>query len=385
MIPYGRQDITADDIEAVTRVLRSEFLTQGPAVPAFEAAITAACGARHCVAVNSATSALHIAYLALGLGPGDAVWTSPITFLATSNAALYCGAAVDFVDIDAATLNLCPQALGQKLARTRQSGGLLPKIVTPVHFGGEPCDMQALAALAGEYGFRIVEDASHAVGGSYRNQPVGACAHSDMTVFSFHPVKIVTTGEGGAVTTNDAALCERLSLLRSHGMTRDQKLMRGPSEGGWYYQQVDLGFNYRMTDIQAALGASQMTRLNAYVEAREARARAYDAAFAGTAFGTQQRAADSRSALHLYVIRWPDQAALEHRDAFGRLRAAGIGVNLHYIPVYLQPYYADMGFKPGHCPQAERYYEQAISLPLHATLTARDQAFIIDTVLALAS
>ncbi|MBV5265070.1 UDP-4-amino-4,6-dideoxy-N-acetyl-beta-L-altrosamine transaminase [Pinisolibacter sp. B13] len=384
MIPYGRQDITQEDRDAVLAVLDSDFLTQGPALPAFEAAVREVTGAAHAFAVNSATSALHIAYLALDLGPGDVLWTSPNTFLATSNAALFCGASVDFVDIDPDTLNLSVEALAKKLAETRAAGGRLPKIVVPVHFGGEPCDMAAIAALAREYGFAVVEDASHAIGASYGNHRVGACAHSDMTVFSFHPVKIVTTGEGGAVTTNRADLADRLGLLRSHGMTRDERLMRGRSAGGWYYEQVTLGFNYRMTDIQAALGTSQMKRLDDYIAGRETRALLYDEAFAGTDIGTQRRSADARSALHLYVLRWPKDAALSRREAYDRMRAADIGVNLHYIPVYLQPYYADLGFRPGLCPAAEAYHDQAITIPLHPRLTRNDQDYVIETVRKLA-
>jgi UDP-4-amino-4,6-dideoxy-N-acetyl-beta-L-altrosamine transaminase len=383
MIPYGRQHITQDDIDAVVSVLKSDFLTQGPAVPAFEASIRERTQAGHCLAVNSATSALHIAYLALGLRPGDTLWTSPNTFLATANAAIYCGASVDFVDIDPHTLNISPAALADRLASAKAAGAALPKIVAPVHFGGEPCDMEAIAGLAREYGFKVVEDASHAIGATYRNHAIGDCAFSDMAVFSFHPVKIVTTGEGGAVTTNDPALADRLALLRSHGMSREARHMRWPSEGGWYYQQIDLGFNSRMTDLQAALGTSQMDRLESYIAAREECAGIYDAAFAGTGIGTQRRSGTSRSALHLYVVRWPESSPVSRREAYDRLRAAGIGVNLHYIPVHLQPYYRDRGFAVGHCPEAERYYAQAITLPLHARLTREDQDYVIDQVLAL--
>lgn len=384
MIPYGRQDISDADCDAVMAVLRSDFLTQGPAVPAFEAAICQAVGAPHCVAVNSATSALHIAYLALGLGPGDALWTSPNTFLATSNAALYCGADVDFVDIDAQTLNLSATALEIKLERARSCGAKLPKIVVPVHFGGEPCDMAKVAALAGEYGFAVVEDASHAIGGTYRGSRIGDCTFSDMAVFSFHPVKIITTGEGGAVVAKNADLVEKLKLLRSHGMTREKRLMRCKSDAGWYYEQTTLGFNYRMTDIQAALGVSQMARLESYIAAREERADIYDRAFAQSGISIQSRSAQARSSLHLYVLRWPRDARILKIHAFDSLKEHGIGVNLHYMPVYLQPFYADIGFKPGHCPAAEAYYEQAITIPLHPRLTRSDQNFIIDHVLELA-
>lgn len=384
MIPYGRQDITQEDVEAVESVLRSAFLTQGPAIPAFEAAVARAAGTASAVAASNATAALHIAYLAADVGPGDVVWTSPNTFLATANAALYCGASVDFVDVDPGTLNLCPKALQAKLEAAKRTSAPSPKVVVPVHFGGEPCRLDEIADLGRAYGFRVVEDASHAIGGSFKNHPIGDGSFSDMAVFSFHPVKIVTTGEGGAVCVQDPGLLERLQLLRSHGMTRETRLMRGESEGGWYYQQIDLGFNYRMTDIQAALGASQMRRLRHFIDARQSKARVYDEAFGKAGIGVQTRASDARSALHLYVIRWPDDAPISRGEAFARLRAAGIGVNLHYIPVYLQPYYADLGFEPGLCPNAEDYYRQAITLPLFPLLTESEQAYVIDTVLTLA-
>jgi UDP-4-amino-4,6-dideoxy-N-acetyl-beta-L-altrosamine transaminase len=383
MIAYGRQDVTDDDVAAVVEVLRSDFLTQGPVIPRFEKAISEATGARHCVAVSNATAGLHIAYDALGVGPGDVVWTAPNTFVATANAARYCGATVDFVDIDPETFNLSVEALAEKLASTRKAGGLLPKLVAPVHFGGEPCDMEAIAALAREYGFRVVEDASHAIGSRYRGSRVGDSTYSDATVFSFHPVKIVTTGEGGAISTNDDELHTKLAMLRSHGITRDAALMQGESHGGWYYQQLSLGYNYRMTDIQAALGASQMERLEAYIDRRQALAKVYDDAFANSGIGTQRRAEDARSALHLYVILWPETAVRDRRAAFDGLRAKGVGVNMHYIPVHLQPYYAKLGFRPGYCPHAERYYSRAITIPLHPRMTEDDQGQVIDSVLDL--
>jgi UDP-4-amino-4,6-dideoxy-N-acetyl-beta-L-altrosamine transaminase len=369
MIPYGRQDISEDDIVSVIDVLRSDFLTQGPAVPSFEGAVAAYCGVSHALAVNSATSGLHIACLALGLGPGDWLWTSPVTFVASANCALYCGAQVDFVDIDPRTYNLSIDRLEEKLVRAEREGRL-PKVVAPVHLCGQACDMAAIGELGRKYGFRIVEDASHAIGGSYRGEPIGNCRHSDITVFSFHPVKIVTTGEGGMVLTNDPELAGRMALLRSHGITRDPCLMTQPSDGPWYYQQIALGFNYRMTDIQAALGASQMSRLSAFVERRQQLAARYDGLLAGLPLTTPWQHPETHSARHLYVIRLAgDRGQGFHLRAFEALREAGIGVNLHYIPVYLQPHYRAMGFAPGLCPEAERYYAEAISLPLYPGLT----------------
>ena len=378
MIPYGRQDITQADIDAVIAVLRSDFLTQGPAVPRFEAGLAGYCGAAHAVAVNSATSALHVACLALGLGPGDRLWTSPITFVASANCARYCGADVDFVDIDARTHNLCPDALAAKLAVAEREG-TLPKIVVPVHLGGQSCDMAAIHALGQRYGFRIIEDASHAIGGRYRGEPIGNGRYSDITVFSFHPVKIITTAEGGMALTNDPALAERMRLLRSHGITRDPALMTHAPDGPWYYQQVGLGFNYRMTDVQAALGLSQLSRLDAFVAARHVVAGRYDAALAALPLTRPSQHPDGHSAFHLYVIRVD---AAVRAAVFGALRDAGIGVNVHYIPVHLQPHYRAMGFAPGVYPEAERYYAEAISLPMFPRLTAAQQDHVVTTLAA---
>lgn len=371
MIPYGRQDIRQEDIDAVTEVLRSDFLTQGPQVPVFEVAVAQAVGAAHAVAVNSATSALHIACLALGLGRGDWLWTSPITFVASANVGLLCGAKVDFVDVDPDTANMCPRALAVKLAQARAEGRL-PKVLIPVHMGGQSCDMAAIGALARDYGVRVIEDASHAIGASYQGQPVGDCRFSDITVFSFHPVKIVTTAEGGAATTQDARLAQRMELFRSHGVTRDPALMEWESDGPWYYQQVELGLNYRMTEMQAALGVAQMRRLAEYVDRRNALASRYDAVLADLPLRVPGRLADTRSAFHLYAIR---VEAARRRAIFEVLRADGIGVNVHYIPVHTQPYYRRLGFTPGQFPAAESYYAQAISIPLYAGLTdaAQDQ------------
>ncbi len=369
MIPYGRQDISEADIQAVVEVLRSDFLTQGPAVPAFEKAIADYCGAQHAVAVNSATSALHIACLALGVGPGDWVWTSPITFVASANCALYCGAQVDFVDIDPCTYNLSVERLAEKLAQAKKSG-CLPKVVIPVHLCGQPCGMADIRALGQRYGFKIIEDASHAIGGRYKGEPIGNCRYSDITVFSFHPVKIITTGEGGMALTNDVSLAKHMQLLRSHGITRDVADMTHSPDGPWYYQQIDLGFNYRMTDIQAALGLSQMRRLDEFVNKRHAIAQRYDELLADLPVIIPSKHPDSYSGLHLYVIRLKlNQIRRTHREVFETMSAASIGVNIHYIPVYRQPYYEQLGFKPGHCLEAEKYYSEAISLPLYSALT----------------
>lgn len=377
MIPYGRQDITEADIDAVVSVLRSDFLTQGPKVPAFEKSVADYCGAQHAVAVNSATSALHIACLALGLAPGGLLWTSPNTFVASANCARYCGADVDFVDINPQTGNLDPEALAEKLAAASQAGRL-PDIVIPVHFAGQPCNMQRISELAEQYGFRIIEDASHAIGARYRDEPVGNCHYSDITVFSFHPVKIITTAEGGMATTNDPELAQRMTLLRSHGITRDPELMTHEPDGPWYYQQIDLGFNYRMTELQAALGVSQMERLDDYVSRRQALARRYDVQLADLPVTLPWQHPDIYSGLHLYVIRLKlDQIDRSHREVFEALREQGIGVNLHYIPVHTQPYYQRMGFKAGDFPEAERYYAEAISLPMYPTITTAQQDQVI--------
>lgn len=379
-IPYGRQSISEADIEAVVGVLRSDWLTQGPSVERFERAVAEYCGACYAVAVNSATSALHLAALAAGLGPGDRLWTSPNTFVASANCGRYCGADVDFVDIDPHSYNLGVAALEEKLVRARRLGRL-PKLVVPVHFAGQSCEMAPLFDLSREYGFTIVEDASHAVGGSYRGEPVGRCSFSAMTVFSFHPVKIITSAEGGLVTTNSRELYERLLRLRSHGITRDPALMRGDSPGPWYYQQVELGFNYRMTDLQAALGVSQLSRLDAFVARRRELAARYDAAFAGWPLTVPWQHPDCASAYHLYPVALKlDQIERSRREVFESMREAGIGVNLHYIPVHTQPYYQDLGFREGMFPESERYYAGALSLPLYFGLSHEDQDRVIDAL-----
>lgn len=380
MIPYGRQQITREDIDAVVAVLRSDFLTQGPMVPRFEQTVAEYCGAAHAVAVNSATSALHLACLALGVGPGDTVWTSPITFVASANCARYCGAEVDFVDIDPRSYNLCPAALERKLVEAERTGRL-PRVVIPVHLAGQPCDLAAIHALGRRYGFRIIEDASHAIGGRYGNEPIGNGRYSDITVFSFHPVKLITTGEGGMALSNDAELAGRMARLRSHGITRDPAEMTREPDGSWYYQQLELGFNYRMTDIQAALGLSQLQRLDAFVARRHELARRYDAALQDLPLVTPWQHPDGHSAFHLYLIRLKlDEIGKTHRQVFEALRAAGIGVNLHYIPVYCQPYHARMGYGPADFPESERYYAEALSLPLYPGLTDRDQRTVVEAL-----
>ncbi|MBH0048897.1 MULTISPECIES: UDP-4-amino-4,6-dideoxy-N-acetyl-beta-L-altrosamine transaminase [unclassified Pseudoalteromonas] len=377
MIPYGKQDITQADIDAVVNVLKSDFLTQGPQVPAFERALMDSSGANHALAVNSATSALHIACLALELGAGDILWTTPVTFVASANCGLYCGASVDFVDIDPATYNLCPVALKEKLIRAKKEG-ILPKVLVAVHLCGQPCDMKAIHALSIEYGFKVIEDASHAIGGRYLEQPIGSCEYSDITVFSFHPVKIVTTAEGGAALTNSKALADKMALYRSHGITRDEALMENASHGGWYYEQVDLGFNYRMTELQAALGVSQMSRLSEFVSARHELAVRYYDKLASLPIVLPYQLPNTYSGLHLYVIRLNlNEISKTHKEVFDELRENGIGVNLHYIPVHLQPYYQKMGFKQGDFPNAESYYSNAISLPMFHGMTHEQQDEVI--------
>jgi UDP-4-amino-4,6-dideoxy-N-acetyl-beta-L-altrosamine transaminase len=376
MIPYGRHNINKADIDAVVDVLRSDFLTQGPVVPRFEAAVAAQCGAAHALAVNSATSALHIACMALDLGPGDLLWTVPNTFVASANVGVYCGADVDFVDTDPDTYCISIPALTAKLEQAR-SEERLPKVVIPVHFAGQSCDMAAIGALAQAFGFKVIEDASHAIGGTYQGAPVGNCAHSDICVFSFHPVKIITTAEGGLATTQDAKLAERMNLHRSHGITRDPALMHKDPEGGWYYEMVTLGYNYRMTEMQAALGLSQMDRLAEFVTRRNVLAARYDVLLAELPLTRPAQLVDSYSSYHLYPILADDRARV-----FAALRDAGLGVNVHYIPVHLHPFWAARGFKRGDFPNAESYYDHAISIPLFAGLSYADQDVVVAAVRA---
>jgi len=418
-IPYGRQSISEQDVAAVCKVLRSDWLTQGPTVPAFEKAVADYCGATHAVAVNSGTSALHLACLALGVGPGDLVWTSPITFVASANCARYCGADVDFVDIDPRTYNLSPNCLSEKLKQTKNKGRL-PKVLIPVHLTGQPCDMKTIHALSEEYGFRIIEDACHAIGGRYKGQPIGNCRYSDITIFSFHPVKTITTAEGGMAVTNDPELAQRMALLRSHGITREAGKAESREQGAgsreragpeafeplaprplpqaprsmppaYYYEQIALGFNYRMTDVQAALGLSQLPRLDEFVQKRHALARRYDELLADLPVTIPWQHADGHSGMHLYVIRLKLDEIKKTRDqVFEELRTSGIGVNLHYIPVYRQPDFARLGPKPlssapfsdphAPCFEAESYYAEAITLPLFPTMTNDDVTHVVETL-----
>lgn len=379
-IPYARQFISELDIQSVTDLLRSEMITQGPLVERFEQAVAAYCGVKHAVAVNSGTSALHIACRALDLGPGDLLWTSPITFVASANCALYCGASIDFVDIDPDTCNMSVTQLERKLVLA-QKHGKLPKVVIPVHFAGQSCAMEEIFSLSKKFGFYIVEDASHAIGGNYMMEKIGSCTFSDMTVFSFHPVKIITTGEGGMVTTNRGNLHQRLALLRSHGITRDPLYMEGESHGPWYYQQIDLGYNYRMTDIQAALGLSQLARIDEFVQRRHFLANRYSKAFTEIPVTPVQQRAYTYSAFHLYVIRLQlDKICKTHCQVFTELLEAGVKVNLHYIPVHLQPFYRKYGFSDGDFPNSESYYAEAISIPLFFNLTDEQQDYVISTI-----
>jgi len=369
MIPYGRQDISQKDIDAVVEVLKSDFLTQGPQVPFFEKKVSEFTGAKFAYAMNSATSALHVACLALGVGKGDQVWTSPITFVASANAALYCGAQVDFVDIDDKTYNLCPEKLEQKLLEAERNGNL-PKVVIPVHLTGQSCNMEKISGLSKKYGFKIIEDASHAIGGKYKGKPIGNCEYSDITIFSFHPVKIITTAEGGMALTNNEDLAKKMELLRSHGITRNEAMMKNKSHGPWYYEQIDLGYNYRMTELQAALGLSQMNRLEEFVANRHKVADFYNENLKNLPLILPYQDSDNYSAYHLYVIRLKlKEIKISHLKVFNNLREKGVGVNLHYIPVYLQPYYSKLGFKNGYCKKAEEYYSEAISIPMYAIIT----------------
>lgn len=381
MINYGKQDIQQEDIDAVCDVLKSDFLTQGPSVPKFEKTIGDFCGVNFAVAVNSATSALHVALLSLDVGANDYVWTTSNTFVASANCALYCGAKIDFVDIDETSYNMCIKALEQKLVKS-QNEGKLPKVVIPVHLTGQPCDMRAIYNLSKKYNFKIVEDASHAIGSTYHNKNVGSCEFSDITIFSFHPVKIITTGEGGVALTKSKSLHTRLELFRSHGITRNPELMERSVSGPWYYEQIELGFNYRMTDIHAALGISQMGRIKEFIKKRNNISVLYNRELQNLPITLPKISKDTTSAHHLYVIRLNLNkiAPLTHKMVFEELRRRGIGVNLHYIPVHSQPYYQKLGFKWGDFPQAERYSREAISLPIYPSLSHRDQLYVIDSL-----
>ena len=380
MIPYGRQSISDEDVQAVVEVLRSDYLTQGPLVPQFEKAVCNYTGACFGVAANSGTSALHLACLALGLGPGDYLWTSPISFVASANCGLYCGAAVDLVDIDRQTYNISVEALKRKL-KEAEKVNKLPKVVIPVHLCGLSCDMEAIADLSKRYKFHIIEDACHAIGGKYQGEPIGSCSNSDITVFSFHPVKTMTTGEGGMAMTNDKALADRMTLLRSHGVTRDPELMTHEVEGPWYYQQIELGYNYRMTDLQATLGVSQLKRLDNFVKCRHDIANMYDEMLSDLPVQLPFHSDEYYSSMHLYVICLQlEKITKTHLQVFHELRDAGIGVNLHYIPIYTQPLYREMGFINGDFPMAEQYYMEAISLPIFPDLTKSEFCQVVDVL-----
>ena len=379
-INYGRQDINDADIQSVIKVLQSGWLTQGSEIDRFEQIVADYCGAKYAIAVSSATAALHIACLAIGLSDGDYLWTSPNTFVASANCGLYCGAKVDFVDIDPNTYNLSVQALERKLIDASKKG-CIPKVLVPVHFAGQSCDMEKIAALSRQYGFSVLEDASHAIGGNYKERQIGCCEFSDLAVFSFHPVKMITTGEGGMILTNRKDMYEKLIRLRSHGITRNQDLMQGESHGAWYYQQLELGFNYRMTDIQATLGSSQMTRLEKFVEKRVLLAGRYNELLKNLPITLPLQNHDTESSWHLYAVRiHTDKTRRTHTQIFDELRQAGIGVNLHYIPVHCQPYYQEMGFKVGDFPESEAYYANAITIPLHYQLTEQEQDRVVSEI-----
>jgi len=378
-IPYGRHDIQSSDVNAVVEVLKSDFLTQGPMVPNFEEKVSRYCAAKYAIAVTSATSALHISLMALGIGKDDLVWTSPNTFLATANAALYCGAQIDFVDIDTQTYNICASELKHKLENAAKKNRL-PKAVIPVHFAGQPCDMRSLHALSKEYGFYVIEDASHAMGGNYLNYKIGSCRYSDITVFSFHPVKIITTAEGGVALTNNDKLAQKLRLFRSHGVTRDPNLMSNVTPEPWHYEQVALGYNYRMNDIQAVLGANQVSRLDSYVKSRHAIADRYNSDLSHLPLRLPYQTEDGYSAYHLYVVLIEKSHDLSRKTVFEELRSRGIIVSVHYIPVHTQPYYRQLGFKIGQFPKAEAYYDKAISLTIYPTLSENDQNYIINSL-----
>jgi UDP-4-amino-4,6-dideoxy-N-acetyl-beta-L-altrosamine transaminase len=380
MIPYGKQSISPQDIETVVSVLKSDFLTQGPMAPRFEKAFAKQVSAEFAVSTNSATSALHIACLALGVTAGDIVWTSPVSFVASSNCAIYCNATVDFVDIDPFTYNLSVEALEKKLIDAKEKG-LLPKVVIPVHLAGQSCDMKAIHSLSLKFDFRIIEDASHATGARYDGAPVGCCSYSDIAVFSFHPVKIITSGEGGMAVTNSREAMLRMASLRSHGITREQSRMTIEADGPWFYQQLELGFNYRMTDIHAALGYSQLKRLDEFVGRRHAIADVYFEELANEEISLPFQDADGYSSFHLFILNFTNSAGpLSRNKAFNRLRESGVNVNLHYIPIYRHPYYSAMEFDASNFPEAEKYYKAAISIPMYPSMTEGEQAFVIDVI-----
>ncbi len=383
MIPYGKQDINKDDIDSLVDVLKSDFLTQGPKIPEFEKKVSELSSSSFSIAVTSATAGLHLACLALGLNKDDYLWTSPISFVASANCARYCGANVDFVDINAETYNIDPILLEKKLIEAKKNN-VLPKIVIPVHLCGHSADMEQIYLLSKKYNFKIIEDASHSIGAKYKEYPVGSCKYSSCTIFSFHPVKIITTGEGGIVTTNNSELAKKIRLFRSHGITRDKSEMLSESHGDWYYQQIYLGFNYRMTDIQAALGISQLKRINEFIDKREKIAQKYNRDLSSLPLRIPKQRNYVKSSRHLYVIRINNgESRLKHPEIFSQLRRLGILVNLHYIPIHLHPYYSKLGFKKGDFPNAEKYYQEAISLPIYPKLSLENQNFVIQSLKGL--
>lgn len=377
MIPYGHQNINQDDIDSVVSVLQSDYLTQGPQVPLFESNIANLTQAQHAVASSSASAMLHVACLALGVGKGDIVWTSPITFVASANCALHCGAEVDFVDVNPSTANMCPVALKRKLIEAEKLG-TLPKVLIPVHMAGHSCDMQAISELVKPYGIKVIEDAAHGIGGRYQELPIGSCQYSDITIFSFHPVKIITTAEGGVATTNDAALAKRMRLFRSHGITKESGELIRPDEGNWYYEQQHLGLNYRMTDLHAALGNSQVHRIGDFIEKRHQLVSRYQKLFSGSDISILTPLENTVSAYHLLIIKLP--LSINRKSIFNAMREQGICVHVHYFPVHLQPYFMGLGFSEGNFPNAEHYYQHCLTLPLFPDLTHQQQDEIVSSL-----
>ena len=380
MIPYAKQDISDEDIDSVIEVLKSDFLTQGNKVPLFEDIISERVGAKYALAANSATSCLYLSCLSLGLSKEDILWTSPITYVASANCALYCGAEVDFVDIDPLTWNISVEILEEKL-KTARKIKKVPKILVLVHLAGNPCDLQKVFDLSKEYGFSIIEDASHALGSKYSGEHIGSSVYSDISVFSFHPVKNITTGEGGMILTNNQKLSEKIHLYRSHGITRDTKKMINKEEGLWYYEQLLLGFNFRMSDIHAALGISQMNSLDKFISIRNELSQIYTEELKGLPLTIQRVRKEDLSAWHIFVIRLKlSELKLSRLEIYNSLRNKGIGVNVHYIPVHLHPFYKNLGFNKGDFPNSENYYDGAITIPMFTKLKKKEIKYVIQAL-----